>query len=312
VAQDSVTLTFTPNNFNVAQTLHVVAIDNAVVNDPVSARVSSTVKTTDAAYNALATPFKRFTITDDETSGGGGGSGGTTIKTFAASTAYTISFPYMPGSGADSVGLPAQIFDRAMKTGDTVNYHLYSFKANTQNGALLPIGSETEFKIPSNNYVELDATTPLTRGRGYILVTGKSAVGLLAKGNGLVALANSSPSGDPLFSVALRTNPNFTGGAVRNGLNLIGFPFDPKQYSSVTLENCSVTVVSNGTPVTKTWAEAVGAGWINGDVFSVDPTTGHLTRLASDAHQVNALSAVFVQTYVDGAVLTLKSPAPAS
>jgi len=60
-------VTFTPNNWNVAQTVTVKAVDDTVAEGTGSANITHTATSTDAKYNEIAVPGVRVAIDDNDT-----------------------------------------------------------------------------------------------------------------------------------------------------------------------------------------------------------------------------------------------------
>lgn len=69
------TLTFTPANWNVAQTVTVTAVDDALVEGPHIGTITHTSASADAAYNAIAIASVTANITDNDAGPPGGGIG---------------------------------------------------------------------------------------------------------------------------------------------------------------------------------------------------------------------------------------------
>ncbi|OUL34331.1 malectin domain-containing carbohydrate-binding protein [Nostoc sp. 106C] len=63
---DKTTLTFTPTNWNTAQTVSVAAVDDTAVEGTQTVNITHTVSSTDSKYNNLSTPNVGVTITDND------------------------------------------------------------------------------------------------------------------------------------------------------------------------------------------------------------------------------------------------------
>jgi hypothetical protein len=115
------TLTFTPANWNTAQTVTVTAVDDAAVEGAHTGTISHTSASTDAAYNALAIASVTANITDNDGAAGGvtvTQSGGTTNVTEGGATdTYTVVLTTAPTAnvtitinpGAQATVVPATL-----------------------------------------------------------------------------------------------------------------------------------------------------------------------------------------------------------
>ncbi len=65
-AGSSTTLTFTPQNWNVAQTVTVTAVNDTLVEGSETASVTFTLASTDAAYSGMVVPAVSAAVTDDD------------------------------------------------------------------------------------------------------------------------------------------------------------------------------------------------------------------------------------------------------
>jgi hypothetical protein len=97
------TLTFTPTNWNTAQTVTVTAVDDALVEGAHTGTIAFTVTSTDTAYNAITVPSVSVNIADND-----GVLTGLTIVESGGSTAVT------EGSGPDT-------FTVTLKSAPTAN-----------------------------------------------------------------------------------------------------------------------------------------------------------------------------------------------
>jgi hypothetical protein len=112
-------LTFTTANWNVAQTVTVTAVDDAVAEGSHSGTISHSVGSADAAYDGAPVPDVTVSITDNETVGVTvTQSGGTTAVTEGgASDSYTLVLTSQPtadveisvSSGAQAAAAPAML-----------------------------------------------------------------------------------------------------------------------------------------------------------------------------------------------------------
>jgi hypothetical protein len=78
------TLTFTPANWNTAQTVTVTAVDDAAVEGPHTGTITHTAASTDTAYNAITIAGVTANITDND-----GAAAGVTVTQSGGSTAVT-------------------------------------------------------------------------------------------------------------------------------------------------------------------------------------------------------------------------------
>ncbi|OLP16352.1 hypothetical protein BST81_21405 [Leptolyngbya sp. 'hensonii'] len=89
------TLTFTPDNWNVAQTVTVTAVDDALFEGSHSGAITHSASSTDASYNGISVPTVSATITDNDTAVGA-------VPTIQESTATPFLNLAATGSGTVS------------------------------------------------------------------------------------------------------------------------------------------------------------------------------------------------------------------
>jgi hypothetical protein len=80
------TLTFTPANWNVPQTVTVTAVDDAMVEGAHTGTITHTAASTDAIYNGIAVASVTANITDNDTGGSGPSPGGGNEGSYAGSS----------------------------------------------------------------------------------------------------------------------------------------------------------------------------------------------------------------------------------
>lgn len=201
---------------------------------------------------------------------------------------YEISIPYSDDSGAYTTTTVAKAFPLLPKetvNGTSVqNYTLRRFDALTQ------------------TYVQLDnGSDIIKRGEGYFLRPLTRAFSMRKP----TTDATRIPTAVTEFQITLRRNPSIDPRIANNGYNLIGFPFDPANYSKVSWLNASVSLPDGRTFPT-----------VN-DAYNAGVMSRELTTLKSDnsetyeeVENLQKFKGYFVKTYVDGLVVTLKNPQP--
>ena len=286
---ESVELTFTPQNFGRPQTVTVIGQDDEATDGNQSFDISGFVVSEDANFTNQPFPSILGTNLDND-----GTSTGESI-TFAANGTYTVSFPFATSDGTLT---KAQAFS-AVSGGGAPNFTLYRFNvAGQRNSRALSGGTD---------FVAVGANEKLVRGIGYRLVTGAQAVRLNtpSDGGGLSAFSGST------FTLNLNWNPNFLSETSSpdnrfNGYNLIGFPFDPAQFSRVSFVNARVQY---GSQVYESVADAAAAGIIGRQLFTVD-AQGNLSEASTGDLQLRPYRAYFVRIFRNEfpVVLTLRNP----
>jgi hypothetical protein len=119
-------------------------------------------------------------------------------------------------------------------------------------------------------YERLDSGTDLIeRGRGYRLKVQRGTVSLKL---GATPLENTQA----FFQVSLRRNASST--SANNGLNIIGFGFNPKTFSKVSWETARVKDDETGI-VYESPAAAAQAGVMDAGIFTLDPTGSSETTI---------------------------------
>jgi hypothetical protein len=101
-----------------------------------------------------------------------------------------------------------------------------------------------------------------------------------------------------------RNTSGVTGGNSRNGLNLIGFPFNPNAYQYVDFSKS--TVQANGFTYDSI-EKAAAAGVMSPELYEALPS-GKLSKVSSTQRYLKPFKAYFVQIFQDNVTLTLKNP----
>ncbi len=239
----------------------------------------------------LAVPAIKITLNGTSTTGPTGGGtgtgtgtgngtgtdgGGSVGRTFAANGAYTISLPYAIDNVLGTLTVN-QAFSPALTT---TGYQLYSFNAAKQVNNL------------SKDLVRItDGNTKLVRGQGYYLVTGASAVTLQTptQNSTLKSFAGTT------FNIPLTWNTTFLSDTSEpdnrnNGYNLIGFPFNPALYGSVSFTGSKVKY---GDITYNSIDEATAAGVISRQLYTI--TSGVRTAVPFDDLNIRAFNGYFVR-----------------
>ena len=114
VSVDKTTLTFTPSNWNVAQTVTVTAVDDHIVEGNHTGTITHTVASSDANYNGLSVAGVTAQITDNDTAGvqitQSGGS--TNVTEGGATDSYTVVLSLAAHGQCDGHGLAEQPGER--------------------------------------------------------------------------------------------------------------------------------------------------------------------------------------------------------
>lgn len=236
--------------------------------------------------------------------------------TFAVGRSYAISLPYETSANAPSRNL----FDRSdadatVSLTDAFNY------TPTEGGNTLYTVSR--FDVNTLTYIQLPEDAVLHRGEGYLLtVSALPQSGLALRLNTTVENPALLPlTQDPnknQFSVVLSVNSSLSGNTLA-GNNLIGFGFDPNQFSSVPWDtttvdpNASSVTVTSGTR-TYSLAQAVGNAPIDRLGTRISLLAPSLTTInaqtgaAGPATSLSAFGGYFVVAKKDGLRLTFKNP----
>ena len=222
-----VAMTFTPGNYNTPQTAIVSGIDDTRAEGPVDYQIVTGAAQSDgadyrgrsvpdvnvrnldneAAVNPNPNPNPNPPPTPDPGTGGGGGAGDDYSN---LGTTYALSVPFMDAVDAGATTTVAKAFTvPPVAANGTRNYFVRRFDPVTQ------------------TQVELSATSLLRRGEGYLLVP-------VSRGTAIKRPINDStrkPTAVTSFAITLRNNPSLPATDENNGLNLIGFPFDPVKFT---------------------------------------------------------------------------------
>lgn len=277
-------LTFNASNFNVAQTITVTGQDDNLVDGDQPFAVTGTVSTNDLNFAQQGFPAVRGTNADND----GTNSVGSLV--FPANTTNGFSVPFSTNSNGTIS--QAQAFDTAPVVGGVRRYAIYRFNA----------AGQTNQRTNSADFVQIGDTELLQRGVGYRILTFSTDVSLRTRPTGVQFVTAST------FSINLTRNRNFAAQSNNqpnslNGYNYIGFPFDPTQFRSVDFSQSQV--ISDG--ATRSLSEAVAAGLINPNLFTVDDN-GNLTPVSSSNQILQPFRAYFVQIYRDNLTLVLRNP----
>ncbi|BCM90763.1 hypothetical protein IAD21_02623 [Abditibacteriota bacterium] len=285
-ATPSLTLTFTPTNYANPQTVNVIGQDDTIADGDKAFTITGRVTTTDPVYTSQPFPALTGTNADNETGTGGGG-GNATTTSFAANSTYTFSTPYAIGTAATATIPVRSLFVQSSVS----DFKIYRFDVANQKNSRL-IGQD--FQLVPN-------TGSIQRGIGYILQTG--ATPLTLKTPSAVQAYNGTG-----FSFVLTRNPNFvseTGQTnANNGLNFIGFPFNPAQFGSVSF---ATAMVQSGSDTYQSVSEAAAAGVISDKLYTMN-SKGQLIEVPAGSQVLRPYGAYFVRIYRDSVTLTFRSP----
>jgi len=281
-ATASVTLTFTPTNYANPQTVNVIGQDDLIADGDRAFTILGRVTTTDPVYSAQ--PFPAITgVNADNETGTGGGGGNATSQNFAANSTYTFSTPYASSTAATATIPVSQLF-----TTNPGDFKIYRFN----------VGGQQNSRLVGQDFQLVPNTGSIQRGIGYILQTGATPL----------TLRTAQPYNGTGFSFVLSRNPNFvsqTGQSnANNGLNFIGFPFNPAQFGSVSFASA---MVQSGTDTYQSVSEAAAAGVISDKLYTMD-AKGNLLEVPASNQVLRPYGAYFVRIYRDNVTLTFRSP----
>jgi len=297
---NTVSLTFTPANFDTPQTVTAAATADTG-NGDVIVQLTSTVSTSDGTYAGAQTPVVTVTKSNAGTGGGSGG-GGTTVgpTTFAANTRYAVSFPLFYTNKTTTLD---NVFNLKQNAS---GFKLFKFNKLAQVGTLLPAGNPNTTpqpgQAPTTEYVEVLPTEALQRGVGYLLITGTVPVTFKTTANDPLLLPYSGTT----FTTLLYKNISASAPAdgSKNGLNFIGFPFDITKYTQSSFENAQI--LANGVTY-NSLLEAVAAGVMSPNLYTTD-ANGKLVQITASNRYIKANNGYFVQVYVNNMTITLRQP----
>ncbi len=240
----------------------------------------------------------------------------TTLPTsFVVGRTYTFSMPYETSANAAT----RNIFDRTGGDATVPMSQAFNYGPTGINAANRTVRFYTVSRFNPNTlaYEAVADDGLLIRGEGYLLrVTDRPASGeqlrllMPADNANLKPLTGPSAFQAQRFLVTLGFSASSTNSL--NGRNLIGFPFNPMQFSSVLWDTTSTgTTAANTTTVQVqfgtqrlTLKDAVAAGIIFPSLTTIDPATGRTVNATS----INAFGAYFVQARRPGVKLLLQMP----
>ncbi len=210
------------------------------------------------------------------TNGNGTDGGGSVTKSFAPNGTYVFSLPYAIDNTLGTLTAD-EAFGTTVASG---NYKLYLFNAAGQVNDL------------SKDLVQITSgSTVLTRGQGYVLVTGANAVAVQTPTQNAALKSYAGTS----FSIPLTWNTSFLSNTSEpnnrnNGYNLIGFPFNPTTYSSVAYATSQVIY---GSTTYDSIDAAAAAGIIDRQLYTLN-SAGVRTTVDFNNRTLTPFSAVFV------------------
>jgi hypothetical protein len=140
-------------------------------------------------------------------------SGSTVSETFTAGNSYLISVAYADTTALDATTTVAKAFSRLPTVGSQVNYRLFRFNAATQSYS-----------------TQLAASDTIRRGEGFLLQVVTGSVGIVRPVNDATRRPLAATVSQ--FTIPLRRGQNAQG--TRGGLNLIGFPLNPRAFDEIS------------------------------------------------------------------------------
>jgi hypothetical protein len=207
------------------------------------------------------------------------------IEDFKPGNVYHFSIPYSDSTSPYVATTVAKALSSTPKAADgTVNYVLKRFDATTQ------------------TYLTItDPNARIERGVGYIIEQVKTGTTVRIKRP--TEDASRLPMIGDTFTLTLRIYPSPV--LPDNGVNLIGFPFDPEKYSHALWSETTFQVTgSDGTVLTFSNLEsAVAANVVSREMYtlSADGSSYVLTD------RIEPFKAYFVQVRKDNVKATLKA-----
>ncbi len=190
--------------------------------------------------------------------GNGTDGGGTVGRTFAANSSGLISLPYAVDNIQGTLTVN-QAFGTTYDPKNVGAYKLYRFNAAQQ----------VNNPVKGKDFVLIDSGAfELRRGQGYLLETGNTAVSLQTPSqNPLLKSFAGTTFSIPLFWNATYLSDTSNRDNRENGYNLIGFPFNPSQFSTVAFAGSQVKY---GNTTYNTIEEATAAGIIARQIYGID------------------------------------------
>lgn len=284
-ATPSVTLTFTPTNYATPQTVNVIGQDDAFADGNKTFTISGRVTSSDPVFTQQPFPVITGTNFDNESgTGGGGNTGGNSGTTnFAANSTYFFSVPYATSTASGGTVSIRSLF------GASNDFKIYRFDVANQKNS----------RIDGEDFQLVPNTSVLQRGIGYKIETGATAITM---NTSLAAFSGTE------FKFTLTRNLNFktqtTYEQTSNGFNLIGFPFNPSQFNSVSFTTAQV---QSGSDTYANVRDAAAAGVISDRLYTTD-ARGNLIQVSASDQLLRPYRAYFVQIYKDNVTLTFRSP----
>jgi hypothetical protein len=197
---------------------------------------------------------------------------------YVPGSTYTISTPYADSSVPTATTTVGKAFSLNPKADDgSTNYILKRFDAKTQSEVTIT-----------------DPNTLIRRGEGFRIQPVNKSVRLQRP----VDDASRIPTAVDTFTITLYRNPSLPASVTTNGLNLIGFPFDPLKFSSVDWNATSFRA-----PDGRTYAnlnQAVAGGAVDREFYTFDDN-----GVKQVTTTMVPFKGYYVKTYIDGLQATL-------
>jgi hypothetical protein len=276
---NSVTLTFTSDDWNAEQQVTVVGQQDNVSDGDAPFSIAGSVSTGDSFYDQIpdfvlsGTNFEAATIPSEG-------------PTFPANSKNLVSTPFTHADGTITV---EEVFGSS-------GYTLYRFNSAGQQKRFLSAGN-----VLGADWIAMSGSSNMERGRGYLLVTGNQPVTMQIPANPTVFAGDS-------FAVDVVRNPNYeaeTGDSnINNGWDIIGFPFDPTTVSGVDILQQAQVLVDG--VLYPSFLEAAGAGKISNRIYGID-NLGRPVEITPANSSVRSYKGYFVKIFANKAKIIMNA-----
>lgn len=289
------TLTFTSANYNVAQSVLVTGLDDTAVDGSIGYQIiTGATQSSDSIYNGRVVADVAVTNQDND-SAPSGGTGGTQQADYAViGKTYAISLPFTDSSTSTSSTTAAKAFTVPPVAADgKKNYTLRRFNAITQ------------------QYEELGNSSIIRRGEGYLIIPVSNGTSIKRPSEDITRTA----TGVTTFPVVLRNNSSIDQNDLNNGLNFIGFPFDPAKFTKAMWLSSQVRAKDGYlfNSVTEAAQGVSGAGGhapvMDSRLFTLDESEQNAGQLI-DVTNIGLVpfEGYYARTIEDGVTVYLKVP----
>jgi len=218
----------------------------------------------------------------------------TTVPTGSPTAAPTPTPTTVPGVTFDmtrsSYLLSVPHSDAAAKTSSTTVAKAFTTPPTATDGAVNY--RLRQYDPVSQNYVELGNSSVLVRGRAYFLEPVLTGTSLRLPSTD----ASRKALTDATFDITLVRNPSLPLSDPNNGLNLIGFPFDPARFTSASWS--TATIIADGTTYS---SPAAASAVMYPELYEFDESRGGYFAATS----LQPYKGYAVRTKVNGVIVRL-------